>query len=102
MCTVSRYTFHMIKSFRDKGLRKFAETGDHRKIPVQDIARLRRTLAALDAATRPGDMDVAGFKFHALTGPLKGRYSVWLTGNYRVTFAFEGGNAVEVDIEDYH
>lgn len=92
----------MIKSYRNKGLRKFAETGDTRKIPVQDLARLRRTLASLDVATRPGDLDAPGFKFHALTGPLKGRYSVWLTGNYRLTFAFEDGNAVDVDIEDYH
>ena len=96
------YSACMIKSYRNKALRKFAETGETRKIPVQDLARLRRTLQSLDAATRPGDLDIAGFKFHALTGPLKGRYSVWLTGNYRLTFAFEDGNAVEVDIEDYH
>ena len=47
-------------------------------------------------------MRIPGFKFHALMGKDKGRYSVWVTANWRVTFAFEGEDALDVDLEDYH
>ncbi|MEX0503403.1 type II toxin-antitoxin system RelE/ParE family toxin [Alphaproteobacteria bacterium LSUCC0719] len=59
-------------------------------------------LARLDAAIRPEDMNEPGLRFHALGGEMKGRYSVRVTGNWRVTFAWDGENAVDVDLEDYH
>jgi len=92
----------MIKSYRNKGLRAFAEKGETRKLAVQQPDKIRRILALLNAATRPGEMDVPGLKYHSLAPGQKGRYSVWVSGNYRVTFAFEGPDAVDVDLEDYH
>jgi len=92
----------VIGSFKHKGLREFFETGNSRKLSVQNSARVRRILLALDAATKAEQMDLPGFKFHALKGNLAGRYSVWATANYRITFAFDGEHATNVDLEDYH
>ena len=47
-------------------------------------------------------MNLPGFKFHALKGKERGRFSVWVTGNYRITFAFDGEDALDVNLEDYH
>lgn len=92
----------MIQSFKDKGLAKFAATGDASKLSVENADRVRRILIALDAATAPEQMDLPGLRFHPLKGREKGRYSVRVTGNYRITFAFDGENATDVNLEDYH
>lgn len=92
----------MIRSFRHKGLQRFAGSGDGSKLPVQQLERVSRILRALDAASSPQAMILPGYKFHGLRGRDKGRYSVWVTGNYRITFAFDGEDAVDVDLEDYH
>lgn len=92
----------MIKSFTNKGLRAFWETGATRKLAVQNPARLRRILLALDAARQPSDMNLPGLRWHplGLMGP--GRYAVEASGNFRITFAWDGADAVDVDLEDYH
>jgi proteic killer suppression protein len=90
----------MIRSFRGKALRRFAEKGDASKLPVQNADRVRRILGRLDTATTPRDMDLPGYFFHGLGG--QGRYSVRVTGNWRITFAWDGKDATDVDIEDYH
>jgi len=59
-------------------------------------------LNALDAATKPFDMNIPGLKFHALGGDRKGEYSVWVNGNWRITFAWDEADAIGVDLEDYH
>jgi proteic killer suppression protein len=59
-------------------------------------------LAALDTSLEIGDMDVPGFKLHPLKGRLKGRWSVSVSGNWRVTFEFREGNAYILDYKDYH
>lgn len=92
----------MIRSFRDKGLRRFVETGDRSRLSVQNLARLERILQRLHAATRPEEMDLPGWRFHPLRGDRAGRYAVDASGNWRVTFAWEGDDAVDVDLEDYH
>lgn len=92
----------MIRAFKNKGLREFAATGNARKLSVQNSERVRRILQALEAAPTPEAMNLPGFKFHSLTGNRKGEYSVWVTGNYRITFSFEGEDVVNVDLEDYH
>lgn len=91
----------MIKTFRSKVLRKFAEKGDASKLPVQKIDRVRRILAALDAAAKPEEMNIPGLRFHGLQGDPK-RYAVDASGNYRITFGFEGEDVINVDLEDYH
>jgi proteic killer suppression protein len=92
----------MIKSFRSKALRTFAERGDASKLSVKNAERVARILSILDAATAPEQVNIPGFKFHALKGKDKGRYSVWVSGNYRVTFGWSGEDAIDIDLEDYH
>jgi proteic killer suppression protein len=74
----------MIRSFRSKGLQRFAERDDASKLPVRNEDRVRRILARLDVVAAPQDMNLPGWFFH----PLKGvrRYSVRVSGNWRITF----------------
>ena len=91
----------MIESFRSKPLKLFWEADDPSKLPVPNVDRVRRILDALNAATSAGQMDIAGWRFHPLKGKPK-RYAVDASGNYRITFGFEGPDAIAVDLEDYH
>ena len=91
----------MIRSFRHKALRDFYQTGTARKLSVPNADRVRRILLAIDDADRPDDLDLPGFRFHALAGDQRGRFSVRVTGNWRITFGWDRG-AVDVDLEDYH
>jgi proteic killer suppression protein len=90
----------MIRSFRNKALRDFARSGETRRLQAREHAA-RIFINALDAARRPGDMDVPGYVFHPLHGQ-RGRYAVRVSGNWRITFGFDGEDAVDVDLEDYH
>jgi len=92
----------VIRSIRNKGLRRFAETGDGSRLSVRNEGRIRRILAALDAAAAPEQLNLPGFAFHALSGDRAGRYAVSASGNWRITFAWDGEDAVDVDLEDYH
>lgn len=92
----------MIRSFRHKGLRRFYETGSFAGIQPQHASRLRMQLAALDTATVIEDMDIPGFRLHPLKGHGRGRWSIWVNGNWRMTFEFHDGNADVLDYEDYH
>jgi len=92
----------VIKSFRHKGLKKLYETGSQAGVQANHINRLRMQLVALDTAQTIDDMDVPGFKLHALKGQLKGRWSIWVSGNWRITFEFRDGNVFILDYEDYH
>ena len=92
----------MIRSFRSKTLRRFAERGDVAKLSVQNHDRIRRLLARLDAATTPEDMNLPGLRFHGLKGKDKGRYAVDVSGNWRITFGWLDGDAIDVDLEDCH
>lgn len=92
----------MIVSFRHKGLRRFFETGDLAGIQPAHAKRLRHLLGVLIAATRTDNMDLPGFRLHLLKGRTPPRWSVYVNGNWRLTFEFENGNARAVDYEDYH
>jgi proteic killer suppression protein len=92
----------MIKTFKHKGLERFFTKGDHRGIPVQSAARIERMLDRLDASTAPGDMDLPGSRFHPLKGERAGEYAVSVSGNWRITFAFDGEDVIVVNLEDYH
>ena len=92
----------MIRSFRSKALRRFAETGDGSKLSVQNPVRLRLILDNLDRATRPEQMNIPGLRFHPLKGRDKRRYAIWASGNFRITFGWTGEDATDVDLEDYH
>ncbi len=92
----------MIRSYRHKGLQRFAETGTKAGIQPEQAKRLRRLLTALDVASAPVDMDAPGNSLHGLHGSLEGYWSVRVSGNWRLTFAFEGEDVVLVDYQDYH
>ena len=92
----------MIKSFRHKGLRSFYESGTVSGIQTRHAKRLRMQLVALDTAQVIEDMDIPGFKLHPLKGSDKGRWSIWVNGNWRVTFEFRDGHAYVLNYEDYH
>ena len=92
----------MIKSFRHKGLKKFYEKGSVAGVQSSHKNRLRMILVALETSLEVGDMDIPGFKLHPLKGRLKGRWSVSVSGSWRVTFEFREGNAYVLDYEDYH
>lgn len=92
----------MIQSFRHKGLKRFFESGTLAGIQPNHAKRLRMLLAALDTARMIGDMDVPGFRLHRLKGSERNRCSVWVSGNWRITFQFTGGQAYILDYEDYH
>jgi proteic killer suppression protein len=89
-----------IESFKDKNLRKFFEEGEDRKIPSEMRDKISTLLDLLDAATSKKDLNVANF--HELKGDRKGTFSWTVTGNYRMTFRFDDGEAFDVDLEDYH
>lgn len=91
----------MIVSFRSKALKAFWTKGDASKIAPDLIPRLRRRLDALNAARLPEDMDLPGFNFRKLRGqPV--RYTVHVNGPWCVTFGWEGEDAIDLDLENYH
>jgi len=92
----------MIQSFRHKGLRRFYESGSLAGIQPQHAKRLRMQLVALDSAQVVEDMDIPGFRLHPLKGADRGRWSIWVNGNWRLTFEFRDGQAYVLDYEDYH
>ena len=92
----------MIRSFRSKALRRLAEQGDASKLSVSNVRRLETILARLEGALTPEDLNLPGYRFHGLKGKDKGRYAVDASGNWRITFAWDGRNAIDVDLEDYH
>jgi proteic killer suppression protein len=92
----------MIITFNHKGLEGFFVKGSYKAIPAQYAARIERLLDRLDAIVVPEDMNLPGYKFHELKGKRKGVYSVSVSGNWRITFRFDGDNVIEVDLEDYH
>lgn len=92
----------MIVSFRHKGLELFYTSGSTKGIQSSHAAKLGRILGLLDVASAPADMNLPSFKLHPLKGGLKGHWSVWVNGNWRVTFRFVGADAELVDYQDYH
>ncbi|WP_017327259.1 type II toxin-antitoxin system RelE/ParE family toxin [Synechococcus sp. PCC 7336] len=96
------YDGSVIISFRHKGLKRFFETGKTSGIQAKHAKRLRIQLAALDTAQSIEDVDLPGFRLHPLKVKQQGRWSIWVNGNWRLTFAFEDGNAQILDYEDYH
>jgi len=92
----------MIRSFRHRGLERYFTRSDHRGIPAEFMGRLSRILDRLDAATGPEDMNVPGYRFHPLKGKRRSTYAVRVSGNWRLTFRFEHGDAIDVNLEDYH
>lgn len=103
-CAACRNTLHfgMIIGFRHKGLEILYRAGSARGVQATHAPKLARILAALDAAATPAELNQPGYKLHPLKGTLKGHWSVWVNGNWRVTFRFVGPDVELVDYQDYH
>jgi proteic killer suppression protein len=87
----------VIRSFRHKGVERFFLKGNKAGIQAAHAAKLARQLQRLDVARGPQDLNVPGWKLHPLKGNEEGLWAVWVSGNWRLTFAFEGEDAVLVD-----
>jgi proteic killer suppression protein len=92
----------MIKSFKHNGLKRFFSKGERRRIPPEHADKLERVLDRLDASVVAQDMNLPGYRLHRLKGNLAGHWSVDISGNWRVTFRFEGPDVCDVDYIDYH
>jgi proteic killer suppression protein len=92
----------VIKSFRHKGLKDFFESGNKRGITSEMATRIRIRLDVIDAAKTITDVNLPGFRLHELKGQRDGTWSIWVSGNRRLTFKFIDGHAYDVELEDYH
>ncbi|MSS73924.1 MAG: peptidase [Candidatus Latescibacteria bacterium] len=92
----------MIENFKHKGLERFFLRGTTSGIQVQHVNRVRLILGRLHASTVPADMNLPGLHLHELKGRRKGTWSVRVSGNWRISFRFEGPDAFDVNYEDYH
>ena len=92
----------MIVSFRHKGLKLFYETGSTRGVQAAHAKKLQIILDSLNVAGDAGDLALSIFRTHPLKGERAGYWSIWVNGNWRVTFRFSGSNVELIDYEDYH
>jgi len=92
----------VIKSFKHKGVKKLFEKGDRRRVSPEHADKLERIVDRLDASVAPLDMRLPGYRLHALKGDLDGHWSVTVSGNWRITFRFDGPDVYDVDYLDYH
>lgn len=92
----------MIRSFRHKGIEKFFLTGSKAGIQPRHALKLADQLSALNVATKPEQMNFPGWQLHALSGELAGQWAISVSGNWRLTFTFDGEDAMLVDYQDYH
>lgn len=92
----------MIKSFKHKGLERLFTEGSAGGVQTNYAPRMRLILDALDAAEQIAELDVPGFRLHPLKGDKRNLWSIRVSGNWRITFSFEEGNAHMLNLEDYH
>jgi toxin HigB-1 len=92
----------VIRSFKGRASKALWERDDRSKLDARLVDRILRRLDALDAAEKPEDMNQPGFNFHALSGDRKGTYTVHVNGPWCITFEWETGDAIRVDLEQYH
>ena len=92
----------MIKSFKHKGLKRFFETGNKSGIQAKHSEKLTLILGFLNSAREVEDMNLPAFRLHSLSGTRADIWSVWVNGNWRVTFRFTEGEPEIIDYEDYH
>ena len=92
----------MIRRFQHRGLKILYDKDDRRGVNSQLVEKTARVLARLDVATQPEQLKLPGFGLHRLEGDLAGHWSVTIRGNWRIIFCFDGGNATDVDLIEYH
>ena len=92
----------MIQTVRHRGLKRAYERGDYSRLQPEQAKRLAIALADLDSARSVTDLDLPGYRLHRLRGKLKGLWSITISANWRIVFRFEGGDAYDIDLIDYH
>ena len=92
----------MIMSFRHRGLKALYDGRTTRRVAPDHVRKLLDILAALDRSRGPEGMDLPGFRLHSLKGDRAGQWSVSVTANWRIVFRIADGEAVDVDLVDYH
>lgn len=92
----------MIGSFKDRRLKRLYETGDRSKLASDQVEKIERILFALDNAQQIEDVNLPGFRLHPLKGDLKNYWSATVRANWRIIFRFEDGQALDVELTDYH
>jgi proteic killer suppression protein len=92
----------MIRSFKDRRLKRLFEAGDRSRLQPEHVEKIENVLLALESAQRVEDMGLPGFRLHPLKGDLKGFWSVTIRANWRIVFRFENGDAFDVELTDYH
>lgn len=92
----------MIVSFRSAGLREIFETGKSRKVQADLHKRCTRAIDALNAAAVLSDLHMPGWSVHPLKGDREGRHALAVSGPWRITFRWDGKDAHELDLEQYH
>lgn len=102
LCNPAHYTRAVIKTFSHRGIERFFRDDDRRGINAQQSERIARLLDRLDVVPAAEDMNIPGWDFHELKGKRRGDYAVKVSGNWRITFRFEAGDAWDVNLEDYH
>jgi len=92
----------MIRSFKHRGLKRLYEHGDRSGIRPDLLETVERILTVLDNAAAPQALNVPQYRLHSLKGELKGLWSVTVRANWRIVFRFEGTDAFDVELIDYH
>jgi len=92
----------MLGSFKHRGLKRFFERDDPRRFPPELVEKIRLILGELNTAQVVEDLNVHSFNLHPLTGDRRDEWSITVRANWRITFRFDHGLALDVNFEDYH
>ncbi len=92
----------MIRRFQHRGLKILYDKDDRRGVNSQLVEKTARVLARLDVATQPEQLKLLGFGLHRLEGDLAGYWTIAVRGDWRIIFRFDAGNAIDVDLVEYH
>ena len=92
----------MIRSFQHRGLKRLFECGDKSQVGAHMIDKIENILAVLDRSAVPNDMDLPGFRLHPLKADRRGFWAVTVRANWRIIWRFEGADAIDVQLTDYH
>ena len=92
----------VIRTIRHRGLKRLYEQGDSSRLRSDQVSRIADVLAHLDQALKPAALNLPGYRLHPLKGHLRGMWSVAISGNWRMAFRLEDGDAFDVDLVDCH
>ena len=101
-CIAARYTRLVIVGFRHEGLEQLYRAGSKKGVQAARVPKLLRILSLLDVAQAADDLNIPSFRTHPLKGELAGHRSIWVNGNWRVTFRFVDSDVELVDYQGYH